>query len=174
MKATDIRILKTIGVVAETAKSMQLELNIVSINGGEIKYDLREWSLDHDKVGQGVSFSTDGAQVLLALLKECFKDGGEGIDISSLHIPEPNLFREPVIETVKPQIDTTVCDLLKAEGIEFTDKREKGGALWVAGGHELDSVMLNLAQLGHKFTFSEKGGKQTKGKPGWYLRGPKA
>lgn len=36
MNASDVRILKTIGVVADAAKSMQLELNIVSIDGGEI------------------------------------------------------------------------------------------------------------------------------------------
>ena len=146
MNASDVRILKTIGVVADATKSMQLELNIVSIDGGEIKYDLREWSLDHDRIGQGVSFTTDGAQVLLALLKECFKDGGEGIDITTIHIPDTDLFGNPVAEPVKPQIDTGVCDLLTEKGISYTDKRYNGGALWVIGDHSLDSIMLELAE----------------------------
>ncbi len=61
-------------------------------------------------------------------------------------------------------------DFLNAKGIEYIDKRMKGGALWIIGGHELDSVMLTCGEMGFKFFFSEKGGKITKGAPGWYLR----
>ena len=171
MNATDIRILKPIGVIEEAAAGMQLELNIVSIKGGELQYDLRPWSLDHDKVGQGVSFTAEGSKALLALLKECFKDGGEGIDLTTIHIPDINLFGDPIPEP--PKVDTTICDILTEKGIEFIDKRANGGALWITGGHELDSVMVEIAEKGFKFAFSEKGGKQTKGQPGWYIRAPK-
>ena len=171
MNAADIRILKTIGIVEETEDGMQLELNIVSIEGGALQYDLRPWSLDHDKIGPGVSFSAEGSKALLALLKECFKDGGEGIDLAAIRIPDTNLFGEPIPEP--PQVDTAVCDLLKEAGIAFTDKRDKGGALWVLGGHELDGVMIDLLDKGYRFTFSEKGGRQTKGRPGWYIKAPK-
>ena len=89
-------------------------------------------------------------------------------------IPDTDLFGNPVAELVKPQIDTGVCDLLTEKGISYTDKRYNGGALWVIGDHSLDSIMLELAEKGYKFLYSEKGGKQTKGKPGWYLRAPKS
>lgn len=173
MEASDIRILKSIGTIQGLASGMQLELNIVSIDGGRIQYDLREWSLDHSSIGSGVSFDDEGAKVLLALLKECFKDNGEGIDINSIHIPDTDLFGNPISEPSKPNIDLKVVELLKAEGITFTDKREKGGALWITGGHELDPIMMKMRSEGYKFFYSEKGGKQTKGQPGWYLRAPK-
>lgn len=173
MNASDIRIIKPVGTIAETPTGMQLELNIVSIDGGEIVYDLREWSLDHDKVGQGISFDASGAEVLLASLKECFKDGGEGIDINTVGIPVISEVQRSVPKAESLDIDMTVVELLKDAGISYTDKREKGGALWVIGGHELDDEMSRFAEKGYKFFFSEKGGKQTKGQPGWYIRASK-
>ncbi|NLN48820.1 MAG: hypothetical protein GX154_07020, partial [Clostridiales bacterium] len=42
---SDIRfeIIKTIGVLSESAKGWTKELNLISWNGREPKYDLREW-----------------------------------------------------------------------------------------------------------------------------------
>lgn len=34
---------ETIGVIAESAKGWKKELNLISWNGKEAKYDLREW-----------------------------------------------------------------------------------------------------------------------------------
>ena len=173
MNASDIRIIKPVGTVAETLTGMQLELNVVSIDGGEIMYDLREWSLDHDKVGQGISFDTAAAEVLLAYLKECFKDGGESINLNTISIPAISEARQPTQKSESRDIDMAVVELLKEAGLSYTDKREKGGALWVVGGHEIDDEMSLLAEKGYKFFFSEKGGKQTKGQPGWYIRAKK-
>lgn len=170
MKASDIRIIKPVGMIAETMSGMHLELNIVSINGGDIVYDLREWSLDHDSVGDGISFDVSGAEVLLAYLKECFKNGGESIDINTISIPEPSSEAFVASKTGLSDEDRAIVNLLNEANISFTDKREKGGALWVVGGHELDEVMAQIAEKGYKFSFSEKGGKQTKGQPGWYIR----
>ena len=50
------------------------------------------------------------------------------------------------------------------------DNREKGGALWIVGGHEFDEVIEACEDLGFHFIFTEKGGRVTKGLPGWYLR----
>ena len=33
-------------------------LNLVSWNGKDAKYDIREWSPDHDKMGKGVTLSS--------------------------------------------------------------------------------------------------------------------
>lgn len=175
----DIRVIKQIGTISSNESNWQKELNIVSINNGPFVYDLREWSLDHTLSRKGISFDDEEAKVLLAVLKECFKDCGEGITIDLY----PGAFKantsgqfemSALVEDESTQeADEALYSLLKEKGIEFTDKREKGGALWVIGGHELDSVMTTCRELGYKFYFSEKGGRVTKGKAGWYLRANK-
>jgi hypothetical protein len=57
---------ETIGVVSEGSKGWTKELNLVSWNGREPKYDIREWSPDHTKMGKGLTFTKDE----LAKLKE--------------------------------------------------------------------------------------------------------
>jgi len=49
-----------------------LELNIVSWNGGEAKYDIRTWNPEHDKCGKGVSFCREEFKNLYIVLGEVF------------------------------------------------------------------------------------------------------
>ena len=65
--------------------------------------------------------------------------------------------------------DDSLFYLLDKEGILYIDNREKGGALWIVGGHELDGVISTCEKLGFHFLYTEKGGRVTKSKPGWYL-----
>lgn len=59
---------ETIGIVSESAKGWKKELNLISWNGREAKYDLREWSSDHDKMGKGVTLSHEEIKMLRDLL----------------------------------------------------------------------------------------------------------
>lgn len=59
---------ETVGVIAESAKGWKKELNLVSWNGKEAKYDLREWSPEHEKMGKGVTLSNDELKALKELL----------------------------------------------------------------------------------------------------------
>lgn len=51
-------IIEEIAVLAEGSKGWRKELNLVSWNEREPKYDLREWSPGHEKMGKGVTLST--------------------------------------------------------------------------------------------------------------------
>lgn len=59
---------KELGVIAESAKGWKKELNLISWNGKEAKYDLREWSPEHEKMGKGVTLSNDELKALKELL----------------------------------------------------------------------------------------------------------
>ena len=61
-------IVEQIGVLSESSKGWTKELNKVSWNGGTPKYDLRDWSPDHTKMGKGITFTEDEAQKLKELL----------------------------------------------------------------------------------------------------------
>lgn len=68
--------------------------------------------------------------------------------------------------------DIELLNFLKSNGIEIVDKRNKnGGNLWVVGGKELQQMFNNLKRKGYNFKFSEKGGKATKNRSGWFYRG---
>lgn len=50
---------ETIGVLSESAKAWTKELNLISWNGKEPKYDLREWDPTHEKMGKGITLSIE-------------------------------------------------------------------------------------------------------------------
>ena len=59
---------ETVGVIAESAKGWKKELNLISWNGKEAKYDLREWAPKHEKMGKGVTLTKDEFKLLKDLL----------------------------------------------------------------------------------------------------------
>lgn len=63
-------IIETIAVLSEGNKGWKKELNLISWNGREPKYDIRDWSEDHTKMGKGVTLSLSEVQLLKESLAE--------------------------------------------------------------------------------------------------------
>lgn len=63
-------IVEELGVLSESSKGWTKELNKISWNGGEPKYDIRDWAPEHEKMGKGVTLTDEEAAKLLELLKE--------------------------------------------------------------------------------------------------------
>lgn len=61
-------IINQIGVVATTSSGWTIELNRVSWNGNEPKYDLRSWAPDHAKMGKGITLTEEELISLAGLL----------------------------------------------------------------------------------------------------------
>jgi hypothetical protein len=61
-------IVEELGVLSESAKGWRKELNRISWNGGEPKFDIRDWSPEHAKMGKGVTLTNDEVKVLCDLL----------------------------------------------------------------------------------------------------------
>lgn len=59
---------KELGVISESSKGWRKELNLISWNGREAKYDLREWAPGHEKMGKGITFSDDELKALKEIL----------------------------------------------------------------------------------------------------------
>lgn len=73
MNEIKYEIVEHIGVVSESGKGWRTELNMVSWNDREPKYDLRSWSENHEKIGKGIALSKDEVVKLKELLDENFK-----------------------------------------------------------------------------------------------------
>lgn len=63
-------IVEHIGVLSTGSKGWTKELNLVAWNGREPKYDLREWSPEHDKMGKGVTLSKEELYALKGILEK--------------------------------------------------------------------------------------------------------
>lgn len=61
-------ITKEIGVLSESTRGWTKELNLVSWNDREAKYDLRDWAPEHEKMGKGVTLSTEELRRLRDIL----------------------------------------------------------------------------------------------------------
>lgn len=75
MAELKFEITQSLGTLSENAKGWTKELNLVSWNDREPKYDIREWSPDHSKMGKGCTLTADE----LAALKDIIND----IDLDS-------------------------------------------------------------------------------------------
>lgn len=67
-KELKYEIINQIGVISTSASGWNTELNRVSWNGAEPKYDIRSWSPDHSKMGKGITLSESELTALADLL----------------------------------------------------------------------------------------------------------
>jgi hypothetical protein len=63
-------IIKKLGVLSKSGSGWAKELNLISWNDREPKYDLRDWSADGTKMGKGVTLSKEELLALKELLKD--------------------------------------------------------------------------------------------------------
>lgn len=61
-------IINQIGTISTSSSGWSIELNRVSWNGNEPKYDLRSWSPDHTKMGKGITLTDSDIIALSELL----------------------------------------------------------------------------------------------------------
>jgi len=63
-------ITKHIGVLSEGSKGWRKELNLVSWNDREPKYDIRDWAPEYAKMGKGVTLSEEEIKALKTMIAD--------------------------------------------------------------------------------------------------------
>lgn len=63
-------IVEELGVLSESAKGWKKELNLISWNGAEPKYDLRDCAPNHEKMGKGVTLNEEEVKTLYKILSK--------------------------------------------------------------------------------------------------------
>ncbi|MGM8364342.1 YdbC family protein [Virgibacillus sp. W0181] len=63
-------IIQHVGILSESPKGWTKEVNLISWNGRDPKYDLRDWAPNKEKMGKGVTLTEDELQKLGIILKE--------------------------------------------------------------------------------------------------------
>ncbi|KMY48781.1 YdbC family protein [Peribacillus loiseleuriae] len=59
---------ESIGSISQSPKGWNKELNLISWNGKEPKFDLRDWAPEHEKMGKGLTLTLDEVKALRNLL----------------------------------------------------------------------------------------------------------
>ncbi|MEI5990261.1 hypothetical protein A5881_001754 [Enterococcus termitis] len=62
-------IVEEIAVLSENTQGWRKELNLVSWNGRPPKFDLRDWSADHEKMGKGITLTNEEFEILSKAIK---------------------------------------------------------------------------------------------------------
>ncbi|MDF2700699.1 MAG: hypothetical protein K0Q49_2262 [Haloplasmataceae bacterium] len=63
-------IVETFGVLSESNKGWKKELNLISWNDKDAKYDIRDWDEDHIKMTKGITLSKEELKALKDLLNQ--------------------------------------------------------------------------------------------------------
>ena len=83
---------------------------------------------------------------------------------------------EPIVEStdnsemVHSVKEWNLRDFLDEHNLEYVNKTRKRGCLWVLGGREIQSLMMQCWSHGIFFRFRENGGNVTEGKPAWWAK----
>lgn len=70
MAGIKYEIVETVGEISENNKGWTKELNLISWNDREPKYDIRDWAPEHEKMGKGVTLSKEELIELKRILNE--------------------------------------------------------------------------------------------------------
>ena len=70
MKEIQYEIVKEIAVLSASDSGYTKEINLISWNGREPKYDIRSFSPNREKCGKGITLNADEAAALLKALQK--------------------------------------------------------------------------------------------------------
>ena len=69
-EALKYEIINYVGVISEKPNGWKKELNIISWDGQEPKYDLRSWAPEHKKMGKGITLTEEELRLLKTVIDE--------------------------------------------------------------------------------------------------------
>ena len=70
MAEIKFEIKETVGLLSESQKGWTKELNLISWNDREPKYDLRDWAPEHEKMGKGITLTAEELKALKDILNK--------------------------------------------------------------------------------------------------------
>ena len=70
MSEIKYEIVKKIGLLSKAGSGWTKELNLISWNDRDAKYDIRDWSADGEKMGKGITLSKEELLALKELLNK--------------------------------------------------------------------------------------------------------
>lgn len=73
MNQINYEIKEHIGIISENKNGWTKELNLISWNDNDPKYDIRDWNPTHDKMSRGITLTEEEAYELSIILSGEFE-----------------------------------------------------------------------------------------------------
>ncbi|WP_373598712.1 YdbC family protein [Paraclostridium bifermentans] len=70
MAGIKFEVVENFGFISEGSNGWKKELNLVSWNDRAPKFDIRDWDADHQKMGKGITLSTEELRELKKILND--------------------------------------------------------------------------------------------------------
>jgi hypothetical protein len=70
MAEIKFEIKESLGSLSQSSKGWTKELNLISWNEKEPKYDLRDWDPEHKKMGKGITLSVEELKTLREIVNK--------------------------------------------------------------------------------------------------------
>ena len=67
-------IVESLGVLSTSKAGWTRELNRISWNGGDPKFDIRDWDPEHEKCSKGIALSEEEARLIVEKLNAYFEE----------------------------------------------------------------------------------------------------
>ena len=88
-------IVEELGVLSENARGWRKELNLVSWNGAQPKYDLRDWAPEHEKMGKGITLTAAEVKELKSATgRYRIERGGSTMNTGEVRVIETGRYME--------------------------------------------------------------------------------
>lgn len=79
-KTITFEIISQLGVLSENSTGWKRELNLISWNGDEPRYDIRDWNPSHERMSRGITLSrAEMNNLLLHMRAERMQQRGESL-----------------------------------------------------------------------------------------------
>ena len=73
-------IVESLGVITTYSTGWSKELNLVSCNGATPKYDIRDWSPDHNRMSRGITLHEKEMRLIFDLMRKKGRNSSRGGD----------------------------------------------------------------------------------------------
>ena len=74
MSEVNFEIKEELGILSESTKGWTKEVNLISWNSAAPKYDIRDWTPNHEKMGKGITLTAEEAEVLYKILAKIVEE----------------------------------------------------------------------------------------------------
>lgn len=143
----------------------QFEANFVMADTAELAKEGKLAEFVQHEFGDKLKIGDDDSSVSYSAVhledSASVSDENGRDDIQSV-VPEEQSSLEEIEE------DWILASIIKA-GLEYADKRDSGGNLWVIGDQSIRDFIRTLEKRGAAFIYKANGGRASKRRPAWYI-----
>lgn len=119
-------IVEEIGVIATHSTGWKKELNLVSWNGGQAKYDIRDWDPGHSRMSRGVTLKEQEMRQIVELLRRRRPHRRDREQEQGVMVDTPMDPAESFAEAPASSVSDGQCQAVSAANLQSQETQQPG------------------------------------------------